>query len=90
VHAVNTSTDIQNPTYRTLPQAPIALTAHHMQTLALSGSDKFRTRPLTPGGNMSFFFKEMPFDAIPKGAAPGDLLTGSVTYLRKDSAMPGR
>ena len=60
-----------------------------MQTDALGGNNKVKTRPLTPGGSLSFFLKEPSFDTLPKTASPGDFLTGSITYLKKDSAVLG-
>ena len=72
-------------------KTPVALTFYLTQSDTLLGSDKMKmgTRGVTPGGSTSFYLKEPAFDSIPKGASPGDILSGTITYLKKDTATLG-
>ena len=38
---------------------------------------------------MSFYLKEPSYDSLPKGIVPGDVLKGSITYLKKDNSTLG-
>lgn len=38
---------------------------------------------------MSFYLKEPSYDSLPKGILPGDVLKGSITYLKKDNSTLG-
>ena len=72
-------------------KTPVALVFYLTQSDTLLGSEKMKmaTRGITPGGSTSFYFKEPSFDSIPKGASPGDILSGTITYLKKDNATLG-
>ena len=41
------------------------------------------------GGSLSFYLKEPLYDSLPKGILPGDVLKGSITYLKKDNSTLG-
>ena len=72
-------------------KAAVALNFYQTQTDTLLGSDKMKmsSKGVTPGGSVSFFLKEPSSDSIPKGASPGDVLAGTITYLKKDNATLG-
>ena len=70
-------------------KTPVNLSFFLTQSDALVGTNKLTARSIPPGGSVSFYYREPNADQIPKGALPGDTLSGKVTYLRKDKAMLG-
>ena len=70
-------------------KTPVNLSFFLTQSDALVGTNKLTARSIAPGGSVSFYFREPNVDQIPKGALPGDTLSGKVTYLRKDKAILG-
>jgi hypothetical protein len=46
-------------------------------------------RAVAPGGFVSFYAREPSFDQLPKQAQPGDILTGTITYIKKNTALLG-
>lgn len=70
-------------------KTPVNLSFFLTQSDALVGTNKLTARSIAPGGSVSFFYREPSADQIPKGALPGDTLSGKVTYLRKEKAIVG-
>ena len=70
-------------------KTPVNLSFFLTQSDALVGTNKLTARSIAPGGSVSFFYREPNADQIPKGALPGDTLSGKVTYLRKEKAIVG-
>lgn len=73
---------------RTLKSA-ISLTFYKTQSDTLVGADKMKGRAVSIGGQVSMYIKEMNADQLPKAVSCGDILLGSVTYLRKNAAVVG-
>lgn len=70
-------------------KTPVNLSFFLTQSDALVGTNKLTARSIPPGGSVSFYYREPNSDQIPKGALPGDTLSGKVTYLIKEKSRVG-
>jgi hypothetical protein len=68
-------------------QKSLSLSFHSDKTSAMTGENKSKSVVLLPGASTTYFVKE-PAD-LPKSLSPGDILTGSITYLKKASGHIG-
>jgi len=66
-------------------KSTIPLACFKTQAEALVGTKgKNATRGIVCGGSISYFMREPAMDALPKGAAAGDMLTGSMVFIKKN------
>ncbi len=63
----------------------INLTFYNSQTNAFqaNSSGKVKTIAILKGSSVGVFIREPSFDSLPKGVQNGDILTGSLTYIKK-------
>lgn len=73
---------------RTLKSA-MNLSFFKTQSDALIGGSKMGTRAIALGGSVSMYVKEPAADQLPKTCSPGDTLTGTVTYIKKQNNQVG-
>lgn len=59
------------------------------QSEALIGKDKMQTRALIKDGCISMYIQEPKYEQLPKGVSVGDVLTGSISYLKKMDGLVG-
>ena len=71
-------------------KSAVSLSFYKTQCQALSNGAKFPTRALLQGTFASCYIREPSVDQLPKGAQPGDVLMGSVTYLKKANGARGQ
>ncbi len=69
--------------------SPVRLSFHDDPDGALDGRDKFGTRWLAAGERAALWIAGPGADDLPKQAAPGDLLLGSLTYGQGDASIEG-
>lgn len=67
----------------------ITITAYKTKSEALVGAESglLSGRSFSIGSSLVLYFKEPSSDTLPKGVSNGDILTGSVTYMKKE---PGK
>lgn len=70
--------------------AGISLNFFKTQSEALVGKDKMGTRALIKDGAVSMYIREPSHEQLPKGAATGDVLSGSITYIKKNDNTLGQ
>jgi len=59
------------------------------EDLLIGGKRAIRKRILRKGSMASIFFAEPPSSKIPSQCKPGDILTGSCTFVSGDASLPG-
>jgi tripeptidyl-peptidase-2 len=56
---------------------------------ALTDVNKMRTRAIIQGGSLSFFIKDLSPSELPRSSSPGDILEGSITYMKHNTSVVG-
>ncbi|MCH7870153.1 MAG: S8 family serine peptidase [Planctomycetes bacterium] len=68
---------------------PVALTIYPDPDHALTGGAKFGSRTMTAGERVALYIASPDVAKLPKGAKPGDLLLGSISYGQPNASLTG-
>jgi len=68
---------------------PINLNFFRTKSDAMIGADKVGGRGLLQGGSLSMYCREPSFDQLPKNINSGDVLSGSLTYIKANKSIIG-